>query len=70
MSQTREMSKISGDSSLGLGLSRYIDDFFRLMLQVDIGVKQSWITIPSPSLSGSVNSGKLLDVSEPDFLYL
>jgi len=28
MSQTREMSKISGDSNLGLGLSRYIDDFF------------------------------------------
>ena len=41
MSQTREMSKISGDSNLGLGLSRYIDDFFWLILQADIGVKQS-----------------------------
>ena len=41
MSQTREMSKISGDSNLGLGLSRYIDDFFWLILQADTGVKQS-----------------------------
>lgn len=40
MSQTREMSKISGDSSSGLGLSRYIDDFC-LILQADVGVKQS-----------------------------
>lgn len=41
MSQTREMSKISGDSSSGLGLSRYIDDIFWLILQADVGVKQS-----------------------------
>lgn len=70
MSQTREMSKISGDSSSGLGLSRYIDDFFWLILQADVGVKQSRIKIPSPSLGSSVNSGKLLDVSEPEFLCL
>lgn len=71
MNQTREMSNILVDSSFGPGLSGCTADFFFwLILQVDIGVKQSWIKIPSPPLTSSVNLGKLLDVSELDCPHL